>query len=113
MSNIAETYDRYEKFRENGVIGIVPFIEISPKSTDQNEVYKRGITRLDVLSYKYYYNPNYGWLIMQANPQYGSMEFEIPDGVTLRIPYPLDATITAYEKAIESYFQTASDQFLE
>ena len=41
-------------------------------------------------------DPNYDWLIMQANPQYGSLEFNIPDGARLRIPYPLDTVIARY-----------------
>ena len=40
---------------------------------------------------------------MQANPQYGSMEFEIPDKVTLRIPFPLTQTLEDYEKSINDY----------
>jgi hypothetical protein len=42
-------------------------------------------------------------LILQANPQYGSLEFNIPDGSELRIPYPLNAAIDGYQKSIERY----------
>lgn len=100
-----ETYDRYSKFRENGKIGIVPFIEIKEKSTDVYIKYNKKSDRMDTLSYKYYYNANYGWLIMQANPKYGSMEFSIPDGVELRIPYPLEETIKQYNNDIDNYFK--------
>ena len=91
------SYDRYRKFRIDGEIKIVPFCKIPKKNTDFYE------TRLDLLSYDYYGNGDYAWLIMQANPEYGSMEFEIPDGVMLRIPYPLDDAISSYEQGINRY----------
>jgi len=97
------TYDRYTKFRIDGKIEIVPFGKIKPKSTDFFETYTRGKTRLDILSYEYYGDANYAWLIMQANPQYGSMEYEIPDGSVLRIPFPLQESISSYEASINEY----------
>ncbi len=97
------TYDRYSKFRINGSIAHVPFIEIPVKSTDFYTFYKAGKTRLDLLSYQYYGDPNYDWLIMQANPTLGSLEFKIPDGSRIRIPYPLDATISRYNDDINVY----------
>ena len=60
--------------------------------------------RLDSLSYKYYGDANFGWLLMMANPQYGSMEFDIPDRVIFRIPYPLDSAILRYETKVNEYF---------
>ena len=96
-------YDRYESFRSDGNIGIIPFIEIGISATDINITFNKSAMRMDTLSYKYYGDPNYGWLIMQANPQYGSMEFSIPDGVSLRIPYPLSTAKTRYEEGIQKY----------
>jgi hypothetical protein len=58
---------------------------------------------LDIISYNYYNDPNYGWLILMANPEYGSMEYNIPDGALLRIPYPLGETIEDYKKSIDLY----------
>lgn len=97
------TYDRYDLFRKDGKIEIVPFIKIPKKSSDINIVYKKNETRLDIISYKYYGNPDYAWLIMQANPSLGSMEYDIPDGSTVRIPYPLDLTIEDYIMAVNQY----------
>ena len=97
------SYDRYSKFRKNGAIKLVPFIPIKEKSTDLYDYYKEGETRLDLLSYQYYEDPNYDWLIMQANPEYGSLEYQIPNGARLRIPYPLDLTLTQYNNDIETY----------
>ena len=87
------TYDRYSQFRQDGAIAVVPFGEVPAKNTDFFEVYERGKTRLDI----------FGWLIMQANPQYGSVEFEIPDRVTLRIPYPLSQSIQDYQASIDEH----------
>ena len=97
------SYSRYNRFLVNGKYEIVPSVEIYSKSSDFFEVYKGGATRLDILSNKYYGDPNYDWLIMMANPEYGSMEFNIPDGAILRIPYPLNTTIDAYNSAIDKY----------
>lgn len=99
------TYNRYSKFTENGAIKLVPFIEIDKMPTDYYVYYTAGRTRLDVLSYEYYNDANYGWLIMQANPQYGSLEFNIPNNSLLRIPYPLDLAITNYNTNIEKHKQ--------
>ena len=99
------SYDRYGNFRANGDTLMVPFISIPVKETDYYEVYEKGKTRLDILSYRYYNDPDYAWLIMQANPHYGSIEFLIPDKVQIRIPYPLNATLTQYDADIASYKQ--------
>ena len=64
---------------------------------------KKNKTRLDKISYEYYNNPNYGWLIMQANPEYGSIENLIPNEVVLRIPFPLEETINDYINDCISY----------
>lgn len=98
-----EYYDRYQSFRSDGNIEIVPFIEIERYDTDIDIIFNKSSMRMDNLSYKYYGDPNYGWLIMQANPQYGSIEFMIPNGVNLRIPYPLNTAKTRYEQGIEKY----------
>lgn len=97
------TFDRYSAFRDNGDINTIPFGEIPLKNTDIKIIFEKGKMRLDQLSYQYYNNSDYGWLIMQANPQYGSLEYNIPDGVELRIPYPLDITISDYQESIETY----------
>jgi hypothetical protein len=65
--------------------------------------YEAGKTRLDLLSYQYYNDPNYAWLILQANPEYGSLEFLIDDNSKIRIPYPLETAIQGYEDEIERY----------
>lgn len=97
------SYDRYTMFRVDGEIKVVPFAKIGVRDSDYYEEYKRGKTRLDILSYEYYGDANYAWLIMQANPEFGSMEYEIPDSVILRIPFPLTEAINDYEASIEQH----------
>lgn len=94
-------YDRYQSFRLDGDIKKVPFIRIGYESTDLVITFNKSRMRLDTLSYKYYGDANYGWLLMMANPYYGSMEFEIPDGVTFRIPYPLTSALLRYENEVK------------
>jgi hypothetical protein len=96
-------YNRYESFMSNGSYKKVPFIEIPVRGTDCYAFYEVGKTRLDLLSYQYYNSPNYGWLILQANPQYGSLEFKIENGSKIRIPYPLEQAIQGYENDIAKY----------
>lgn len=97
------SYNRYSSFMENGTMSLVPFISIPKKSTDYYVYYEVGKTRLDLLSYEYYNDPNYDWLIMQANPDCGSLEFNIPNNYLLRIPYPLDITMSQYYNDIKKH----------
>jgi hypothetical protein len=95
-------YDRYEEFRVNGSMKILPFLRIPPKNSDIRVRYDQG-SRLDIISQDVYNNPNLGWLILQANPQFGSMEFDIPIGTVLTIPFPLQESLADYERAIIRY----------
>ena len=96
------SYNRYTNFTSNGTIDLVPFVEIKKMPPDYY-VHHAINTRLDMLSYDYYGDPNYGWLIMQANPEYGSLEFKIPQNALLRIPFPLELAITNYNEGIRKY----------
>jgi hypothetical protein len=40
---------------------------------------------------------------MLANPQYGGLEFDIPDETTIRIPFPLINAIQDYQQAVDNY----------
>ena len=92
-------YDRYAMFREDGLVGRVPFVKIPESGTDVYVTFDSTKMRFDTLSYKYYSDPDYAWLILQANPHLGGYEYSIPDGSTLRIPYPIDDALVRYEKA--------------
>jgi hypothetical protein len=93
---MATYYDRYEKFRSNSEVEPIPGIPIPIESTDKQVLYKAGKTRLDRVSQEYYGNPYHGWLILLANPQYGGMEFNIPDQTTIRVPFPFTNAIERY-----------------
>jgi hypothetical protein len=56
-----ESFDRYSQFRQGNNISLIPFGKIQKRNTDKYEIYIKGVTRIDLLSYKYYGNPDYGW----------------------------------------------------
>lgn len=97
-------FNRYYNFLINGNQTVVPYVNIPVKTTDKQYFYKVGISRLDVISQEYYGTPFFGWLILQANPQYGGVEWNIPDNALLRIPFPLIASIQDYEAQLKTYF---------
>lgn len=100
------TYDRYSQFRINGDVKILPFINISEKSSDKYFTYKKGITRFDnSLSNYYYGDPNYGWLILLANAKLAALEFEIEDGTIIRVPFPLETSLQQYSNEVNNYDQ--------
>ena len=89
-------YDRYENFRANSEIKPIPGIPMPVSPTDKQVLYKAGRTRMDRVSQEYYGNPYHGWLIMLANPQWGGMEFDIPDGEPIRVAFPFTSAIERY-----------------
>ena len=103
-----EYYDRYKKFRvDDTVKQPIPFIKIKESGTDIYILFDKRTMRLDSLSYKYYGDSNFAWLILNANPDLPMYEYLIENGSPLRIPYPLDSAIQRYEKSIENYETTA------
>ena len=96
-------YNRYQDYITDGKFRIVPGIEIPIKGTDRYIPYKKGKDRLDKVSQEYYGSPVFGWLILQANPLAGSVEFEIPDNFYLRVPFPLVNTLQDYKRSVELY----------
>lgn len=97
-----QDYDRYLILTNNdGSIDMSPYVDIPVSPADKYEAWKDGFSRMDLLSFKYYNNPFYDFIIMLANPQYIS-EFDIPDGTVIRIPFPLDRAILIYENTLTS-----------
>ena len=96
-------YSRYKLLVSDGKFYKVPFIEVPTNPTDAYAIYEVGKSRLDLISYQYYNDPNYGWLILQANPSVGSLEFNIQDKTRLRVPYPLENALQGYEENIKKY----------
>ena len=102
---MAEYYDRYKSFVKGSMIEPVAGIIIPQTSNDKTVVYKKGVSRLDKISNVYYNNPYSGWLIMQANPEFGGLEFNIPDGAVIRVPFPFNEAISRYSTQVLNYKQ--------
>ena len=101
---MANYYNRYQEFTINGENITVPFLRLTSKSSDKRVVYKVGSSRLDKISQQYYDSPYFGWLILQANPQVGGLEWDIKDGQVLTVPYPLVASLQEYRQQIQDYY---------
>ena len=97
-------FNRYSNFLINGKQTVVPFVKIPNKPTDKQFFYKEGISRLDKISQEYYQSPLFGWLILAANPQYGGLEWAIPNNALLKIPFPLVSSVQDYETQLNNYF---------
>lgn len=100
---MAEYFDRYGQFRSGSDMKPVIGVTIPESSTDMTMVYKQSVSRLDKLSQMYYNNPYSGWLIMLANPEYGGLEFNIPDMTLIRIPFPFDSAMSRYITAVRNH----------
>jgi hypothetical protein len=100
---MAEYTDRYSQFRVNAEMKPVPGITIPSSGEDKSMIYKQGLTRLDKLSNLYYNNPYSGWIIMLANPEYGGLEFNIPDMTMLRVPFPYESAVSRYITEVRNH----------
>jgi hypothetical protein len=96
-------YNRYQKFLIDGRQTVVPFVSIGTRTTDQSYVYIKNRTRLDKISFEKYGTPYFGWLILAANPIYGGLETEIPDGSVIILPFPLLTALKDYKSAIDTH----------
>ena len=97
-------WNRYTDFLINGQQDVVPYVVLQSKSSDKNYIYKVSQSRLDKISQQYYNTPTFGWLILSANPIYGGLELNIPDGAILTIPFPLVSSLQDYNSQLENYF---------
>lgn len=98
-----EYYNRYQNFLINGNQTVVPFLKLPQRATDQRYLYVKNKSRLDKISYEKYGAPYFGWLIMTANPLFGGLESNIPDGTILIIPFPLVAALQDYKSALDTH----------
>ncbi len=101
---VLQYYNRYSDFLINGEQTVVPFIPLPAKSSDKSHIYIIGQSRMDKISQQYYGSPFFGWLIMQANPEFTGLEQNIPDGSILTIPFPLVASLQDYKNGLDNYF---------
>ena len=97
-------YNRYQEFLINGEQTVVPFVTLPTKGTDITYVYKMGVSRLDKLSQQFYGSPFFGWLILQANPQFGGLEWNISHNAIIRIPFPLVSSLQDYKNQLNTHF---------
>ena len=100
---MASYFDRYNEFRGDGNMKPVVGITIPEGPSDKQVVYKQGLSRLDKISNTYYLNPYGGWLIMLANPEFGGLEFNIPDMTLIRIPFPFDSAVSRYITQVKNH----------
>jgi hypothetical protein len=91
--------NRYANFTSDNQAKTVPFVTIPVKATDKYAVYTIGQSRLDKMSLSFYGDQFHGWMIMMANPEFDK-ETNIPDGVMLRIPFPLAQSKKDYNDAL-------------
>ena len=97
-------FNRYSQFLQNGVQTVVPYINLPSKSSDKVYIYKVGSSRLDKISQEFYNSPLFGWLILQANPQFGGLEINIPNNALLTIPFPLIPSLQDYKSLLDNHF---------
>jgi len=98
---MSDYYNRYAQFTINNNAVTVPFVKIPEKLTDKFVVYKRNRSRLDKISQDKYGTPYFGFLILAANPEYGGLEWNIPDNASLRVPFPLNLSMSDYKSAVK------------
>lgn len=98
-------FDRYDEFRKDGDVKPLPGITIPKEDTDKKVVYNLGQSRLDRLSQQYYGEPFYSFLILSANPQFKGIEFDIPDGSIITIPFPFNSAITRYNNSVSEHIR--------
>ncbi len=99
---MAMYYDRYRDFRIDGKVLTLPFIKLPVKGSDKRIVTDKK-TRFDKLSQQYYGNPYHGWLILQSNPEFGGLEFDIPEDTIIIVPFPLNKSLEDYQSQVDRY----------
>jgi hypothetical protein len=95
------SYNRYKSVSQDGRIELLPGITVP--SSSKEEIWRVNFSRMDLISYKYYGDANYDWLIFYANSNIPCIEADIQDGTVLSIPYPLSDALSAYQNAIGKY----------
>lgn len=89
-------YDFYKYLKDpknNDKLVDMPVIKISKRSTDKHVTYDKNKNRLDVIAGNVYQDETLTRLILWANPEY-FIEFDIPSGTVIRVPYPLNDVLS-------------------
>jgi hypothetical protein len=88
--------------RPNGTQQDSPKIVISNRDTDKYVTYDSKRTRLDRIANDVYNDSTYNWLILLGNPEY-FLEFDIPTGTVIRVPFPLKDALQEYQQKIITF----------
>ena len=99
-------YSRYQLNMANGSGTTLPFITLDSKPTDKQIVWEAGVSRMDKISDTYYGEGIYGIIIMMANAEFGSMEYDIPNNSIITVPFPLETTLKEYFTKLQNIAQT-------
>lgn len=100
-------FDFYKAVRTRDGVGHMPFFPLPNYPTDKFERYRLGTveSRLDNIADRYYGDQRLTPLILIGNPQYKS-EAEIPDGATIRIPFPSGQAVQDFERLVNEFLGT-------
>ena len=80
----------------------MPPVSIRNRRTDKWVTYDMGKNRLDYIAGQIYQDETLSKVIMWANPEY-SIEFDIPTGTVLRVPYPINDVLSEITQQIINY----------
>ena len=80
----------------------MPPISIKKRNTDKFILYDRGKARLDYIAGQVYSDETLWRVIMWANPEY-FVEFDIPEGATVRVPYPINDVLSEITQQLVDY----------
>ena len=94
-------FDFYDILRSNNVTKNMPAFTISSRNSDKRVVYDQKTKRLDNISGEIYGDETMWRVILWANPQY-FVEFDIPNGTVIRVPWPLNDVIKELSAKITS-----------
>ena len=87
-------YNFYKFLLKDGsnVLDNMPPIAIKERTSDVRITYDRNLTRLDRIAGDVYEDETLSKIIMWANPEY-DYEFDIPSGMVIRVPFPIEDVI--------------------
>jgi hypothetical protein len=98
-------YDFYKYLQQPNnprVLKDMPPISIQKRKTDKFIIYDRGKVRLDYIAGQIYNDETLTRVIMWANPEY-FIEFDIPTGTVIRIPYPINDVLSEITQQLVNY----------
>lgn len=78
----------YKALKDNDSLKDMPPVKISIRKSDKYITYNKNLMRLDFIAGEIYQDETLWRLIMWSNPEY-TIEFDIPNGTIIRIPFPV------------------------